>query len=102
MKKISLLLIALGLLSAPLLVNAMGSSNTQDSSSYEAGQKVGATINETKTNASDIADTAPAKMDDAQDAVQAKAEEVANTTSDMADNAQDSATSTWEETKTNA
>ncbi|MFT4693779.1 MAG: ABC-type transporter Mla subunit MlaD [Francisella sp.] len=88
MKKISLLLIALGLLSAPLLVNAIGSSNTQGSSSYEAGQKVGATINETKTNASDMADTALAKMDDAQDAVQAKASEVANITSDAVDNFQ--------------
>ena len=35
-----------------------------------------------------MADTASAKMDDAQDAVQAKASEVANTTSDAVDNFQ--------------
>ena len=50
------------------------------------GKKLELLINETKTNASDMADTASAKMDGAQDAVQAKASEVANTSSDAVDN----------------
>ena len=112
MKKISLALIALGLSASPLLVNAMGSSNTQDSS-YESGKQVGEEVDATKvkvdkawkatkTNSKEAAAYVKDKSIHAKEATVAKYNQTVQATSDMADKTKIKADKAWQDTKINS
>ena len=78
MKKISLVLIGLGLSTSPLLVDAMSSSNMQNSS-YESGKQVGEEV----------------------DSTIAKYQQVAQATGEMADKTKVKIDKAWQATKVN-